>query len=46
MNETVNSPLCDMDMRLISALLGVVPRRVARLAEGDSACSYMVPSHN
>lgn len=35
--------LCEMDMRLVSSLLGVVPRRIARIAEGDSSCSYMIP---
>jgi predicted ArsR family transcriptional regulator len=38
-----NHSLCTMDMRLIASLLGVVPRRVARVAEGDSACSYLIP---
>jgi len=36
--------LCDMDMRLISTLLGVVPRRLTHIANGDSTCAYMVPS--
>lgn len=43
LNETPNSPLCDMDMRLISILLGVVPRRFSHLSTGDTSCSYFVP---
>lgn len=35
--------LCDMDMRLISSLLGIVPRRVEHLADGDAKCSYLIP---
>lgn len=35
--------LCEMDMRLVSALLGIVPRRVSHLASGDEACSYHIP---
>ena len=53
MLHTVNCPyhsaanngvaLCDMDMRLIAGLLGVVPRRVSRMSEGDESCSYHIP---
>jgi predicted ArsR family transcriptional regulator len=35
--------LCQMDMRLISSLLGVVPRRVTHVPDGDTACSYLIP---
>jgi predicted ArsR family transcriptional regulator len=35
--------LCEMDMRLISSLLGIVPRRVYHLADGDASCSYLIP---
>jgi len=35
--------LCEMDMRLVSSLLGVVPRRITRIADGDNTCSYMIP---
>jgi predicted ArsR family transcriptional regulator len=41
-----NHSLCNMDMRLIASLLGVVPRRLARMADGDSACSYWIPCDN
>lgn len=35
--------LCTMDMRLITSLVGVVPRRIARLSSGDEACTYLFP---
>lgn len=38
-----NPTLCEMDMRLVSSLLGVVPRRVTHRAVGDSTCSYFIP---
>lgn len=34
--------LCQMDMVLIGNLLGVVPQRLTRLAEGASSCAYLV----
>lgn len=34
--------LCSLDVRYISKLLGVVPRRLAHIAEGDKSCSYLV----
>jgi predicted ArsR family transcriptional regulator len=40
-----NGTLCDMDMRLIATLTGIVPRRVAHIVEGDSTCAYMLPEH-
>lgn len=36
--------LCHMDMRLVSALVGVVPRRIARMTDGDTTCSYFIPA--
>ena len=36
--------LCDMDMRLVSSLLGVVPRRITHRQEGDKTCSYFIPA--
>lgn len=36
--------LCEMDMRLVASLLGVVPRLVARVSAGASTCSYMIPA--
>jgi predicted ArsR family transcriptional regulator len=41
-----NETLCDMDMRLVSSLLGIVPRMMGRVAAGDSCCSYMIPDAN
>jgi predicted ArsR family transcriptional regulator len=35
--------LCDLDMRIVSRLAGVVPRLVARMSDGDSTCSYLLP---
>jgi DeoR family transcriptional regulator, suf operon transcriptional repressor len=36
--------LCQMDMRLISNLLGVVPRLISRIAQGEDSCSYFIPA--
>ncbi len=36
--------LCDLDMRLVASLLGVVPRLMARMSDGDSSCAYMIPA--
>lgn len=51
--RTVNCPyhhvaektqsLCEMDMRLIASLLGVVPRLMERIAVGDASCAYLIP---
>lgn len=38
-----DTPMCDMDMRLIAQLLGVVPRRIMHMANGDATCSYLIP---
>ncbi len=38
--------LCQMDMRLMSRLLGTTPRLVKHVAEGDATCSYYVPDHS
>jgi DeoR family transcriptional regulator, suf operon transcriptional repressor len=35
--------LCEMDMRLVSSLLGIVPRLISRISDGDSTCSYFIP---
>jgi predicted ArsR family transcriptional regulator len=35
--------LCDMDMRLVASLVGVVPRRLTRMKSGDETCSYLIP---
>ncbi len=51
--ETYNCPyhelaqstesLCSMDMRLISSIVGVVPRIITRVAQGDTSCQYLIP---
>lgn len=38
-----NSALCDMDMRLVASLIGVVPRLLSRASSGGSNCSYWIP---
>lgn len=35
--------LCQLDMRLVSTILGLVPRLRSRIAKGDSSCSYFIP---
>lgn len=39
-----NEELCAMDLRLVSRLLGVVPRRIGRLVEGGESCAYLIPN--
>jgi predicted ArsR family transcriptional regulator len=36
--------LCQMDMRLIAMMLGVVPRLISRIATGNDDCSYFIPA--
>jgi predicted ArsR family transcriptional regulator len=36
---------CMMDMRLISGLVGYVPRQVGRIANQDQSCAYLIPYH-
>ncbi|QPC81224.1 hypothetical protein G4Y79_16105 [Phototrophicus methaneseepsis] len=38
-----DSALCQMDMRLIASMIGVVPRLVSQIADGSAACSYFIP---
>lgn len=35
--------LCEMDIRLVASLLGVVPRLLGRMSEGDTSCAYRIP---
>jgi predicted ArsR family transcriptional regulator len=35
--------LCEMDMRMIAQLIGVVPRRVGQISHGDQTCAYFIP---
>lgn len=41
--QSQNLKMCDMDMRFIAELLGVVPRRIGQVSMGDAACSYVIP---
>lgn len=43
--EHHDDTLCQMDMRLISSMLGVVPRLLSRISDDDEACSYLIPQH-
>lgn len=38
--------LCDLDFRLVASLLGVVPRLMGRVSQGDECCQYFVPVHH
>ncbi len=33
--------LCNMDLVLVGNLVGVLPQRVSRLAQGDASCAYL-----
>jgi predicted ArsR family transcriptional regulator len=35
---------CHLDMLLVSRLLGVVPRLLSRVSEGDDNCAYWIPA--
>jgi len=35
--------LCNMDMRLISSMLGVVPRLLSTVSKGHESCAYHIP---
>lgn len=37
-----NTALCEMDLRLVSSLLSVVPRRITHVTDGDETCSYLI----
>ena len=41
---TDHDDVCKLDMYLISNLLGVVPRRLGRIAEGEHSCDYFIPN--
>ena len=42
--EGSNEQLCVMDLSLVASLLGVVPRRIYHIVEGDKSCSYFLPA--
>ncbi len=35
--------LCQMDMQVISKMLGIVPRLLSRISEGGESCAYLIP---
>lgn len=35
--------VCMLDLRYVTTLLGVVPRRIGYMVDGDSSCSYLIP---
>jgi len=39
-----NESLCQLDMRLVSKILGVIPRLQSRISRGDETCSYLIPN--
>ncbi len=39
-----HNELCGLDFRVVSGLLGVVPRRVSRLVEHDDRCTFLIPA--
>lgn len=39
-----NQSLCEMDMRLVATLLGVVPRLWTRMSQGGHSCAYLIPA--
>jgi len=41
---TNDQMVCEMDMRFVASLLGVVPRRMSHKATGDDACTYLIPN--
>ena len=43
--EKHDDMLCQMDMRLIASMLGVVPCLLSRVSDGDEQCSYLIPQH-
>lgn len=38
-----HAELCQMDMRLISGLVGIVPRQLGRIADQRDSCDYLIP---
>jgi DeoR family suf operon transcriptional repressor len=38
-----NESLCQLDMRLVSKMLGIVPRLRSRITQGGDTCSYLIP---
>jgi predicted ArsR family transcriptional regulator len=40
----VDDGLCGMDMRMLSLLIGMTPRLLSRISQGDNVCAYYIPS--
>lgn len=38
-----NQNLCNMDLRLLSSIIGIVPRMQSRISDGDQQCTYFIP---
>ncbi|MCB9459819.1 MAG: BlaI/MecI/CopY family transcriptional regulator [Anaerolineaceae bacterium] len=36
--------LCQLDLRIVSTMLGVVPKLLTHMVMGDSSCSYLIPN--
>ncbi|GAB4522171.1 MAG: transcriptional regulator [Anaerolineae bacterium] len=43
---TSTESLCSMDMHLISTMLGIVPRMLSRVSQGDPSCTYLIPAQS
>lgn len=41
---TEHGELCTIDLRLVSGIIGVAPRLIGRLADGQDACTYFLPA--
>ena len=39
-----NDILCEMDIRLVATLLGVIPRRHTHIKAGEKSCAYLIPA--
>lgn len=38
-----NDRLCQIDMRLVAKMLGIIPRLLSRVSAGDEQCAYLIP---
>ncbi len=41
--STNHEELCGMDLRLVTGLVGVAPRRLTRITAKDESCVYLIP---
>jgi DeoR family suf operon transcriptional repressor len=42
--KTDSQNLCNMDLRLLASIIGIVPRMVSRISDGDQQCCYFIPT--